>query len=92
MPLYEYRCPGCGHTFTRLFRSLSSVGPVDCPACGRPDAERALSRFAYHQSLKMKIESLDPKYEKEVAWADSLNPPGALSRLNLDFSSAGKEE
>ncbi len=92
MPLYEYRCVGCGHTFTRLFRSLSSVGPVDCPACGRADAERLLSRFAYHQSLKMKIESLDPKYEKEVAWADSLNPPDPLSRLNLDFSSAGKEE
>jgi len=92
VPLYEYRCAGCGHTFTKLFRSLASVAPVACPACGRPNAERALSRFAYHQSLKMKLESLDPKYEKEVAWADSLNPPDPLSRLNLDFSSAGKEE
>lgn len=91
MPMYEYRCSGCGHTFAQLFRSLSGVRPVACPNCGRPDAERALSTFAYHQSLQMKLESLDPKYEKEVEWADRQHrADDPLNRVNLNF--AGSDE
>jgi putative FmdB family regulatory protein len=89
MPVYEYRCGGCGHQFSHLFRSVGSVSAVACPRCGRADAERALSQFAYHQSLKMKLESLDPKYEKELDWADSQHrADDPLNRVNLDFSGA----
>lgn len=92
MPVYEYRCAGCGHQFSRLFRSLSSVTAVACPQCGRPEVERTLSRFAYHQSLKMKIESLDPKYEKELDWADRYHKADdPLNRINLDFSGSAKD-
>lgn len=70
MPVYEYRCAGCGHAFSKLFRSHAAVGSVACPSCGRAEAERAISGFAYHQSLKMQIEALDPRYEKEAAWAE----------------------
>lgn len=93
MPVYEYRCAGCGHAFSKLFRSMSAAGAVSCPTCNRPGAERLLSRFAYHQSLQMKIESLDPKYEKELDWADRQHKADdPLNRLNLDFSNAGREE
>jgi putative FmdB family regulatory protein len=93
VPVYEYRCAGCGHSFSRLFRSLSAVTAVSCPACGRPEAERAPSRFAYHQSLQMKVESLDPRYEKELDWADRFHKrDDPLNRLNLDFSGAGKDD
>ena len=87
MPVYEYRCPGCGHTFSKLFRSITATTDVGCPSCNRPGAERTLSRFAYHQSLTSKIESLDPKYEKELDWADRHHrATDPLNRVNLDFT------
>lgn len=93
MPVYEYHCGGCGHEFSKFFRSISGAGDVSCPSCARPGAERALSRFAYHQSLQMKIESLDPRYEKELDWADRHHKSDdPLNRVNLDFSGAGKDE
>ena len=93
MPVYEYRCPGCGHAFSKFFRSIAAAGDTACPACDRPGAERTLSRFAYHQSLQMQLESLDPKYEKELDWADRHHKADdPLSRLNLDFSGAGKDD
>jgi putative FmdB family regulatory protein len=43
MPLYEYTCRGCGHTFEALVRSGSTAS---CPACQSQDLERLLSLFA----------------------------------------------
>ena len=43
MPLYEYSCRGCGHTFEALVRD--SATPA-CPACQCQDLERLLSLFA----------------------------------------------
>ena len=43
MPLYEYRCAGCGSEFELLIRG--SATPV-CPSCGSVDLERILSMFA----------------------------------------------
>ncbi len=44
-----------------------------------------MSRFAYHRSLQMQIEQIDPQIDKELDWADSLNPEPATSRINVDF-------
>ena len=41
MPIYEYRCGGCGHTFELLVRPSSQTGA--CPACGGSEIERLLS-------------------------------------------------
>lgn len=93
MPVYEYRCPGCGHPFSKFFRSIAAAGDTPCPACNRPRAERILSSFAYHQSLAMQLESLDPKYDKELDRADRVNQgTDPLDRLNLDFSGAGRDD
>ena len=43
MPLYEYRCAGCGSEFELLIRGAAA--PV-CPSCGGVDLERVLSMFA----------------------------------------------
>ena len=45
MPVYEYRCSTCGHSFEKL-QSMSSAG-ADCPNCEQP-AKRAISVFAAH--------------------------------------------
>lgn len=40
MPLYEYRCRGCGRQFETLV--LKATTPA-CPACSSEDLERLLS-------------------------------------------------
>ena len=45
MPLYEYRCAGCGHEFEALVR----VGEADregCPTCGEGPVRRLFSVVA----------------------------------------------
>lgn len=47
MPLYEYSCRACGHTFEALVRP---PGTPACPACGATDLERLLSLFAVNSA------------------------------------------
>ena len=42
MPLYEYKCRGCGHQYEALVRGRE-VPP--CPSCKGQDLERLLSAF-----------------------------------------------
>ena len=44
MPIYEYRCEGCGERFEE-FLSLSTKPAPPCPKCGAEKAERLLSRI-----------------------------------------------
>ena len=43
MPLYEYRCMGCGHEFELLVRAGDKPA---CPSCAGIDLEQRLSLFA----------------------------------------------
>jgi putative FmdB family regulatory protein len=43
MPLYEFRCDTCSHTFEELVRS---GGVPSCPVCGNASPARLLSTFA----------------------------------------------
>ncbi len=45
MPLYEYRCQGCGRLFERLVRSWNEA--VDCPTCASREVEKQVSTFAF---------------------------------------------
>jgi putative FmdB family regulatory protein len=89
MPVYEYQCRSCGTRFSQFYKSSSSAtGPVACTACGTPDAQRAISTFQVHQTLKTQLEQLDPRFDKEI---DSAMAPhlatDPLNRINLDFDS-----
>lgn len=44
MPIYEYRCPGCGQVFEKLVHMGAGAPP--CPSCGAPGAERLVSLIA----------------------------------------------
>jgi putative FmdB family regulatory protein len=46
MPLYEYRCRGCGERFEVLQRLGATGDDVFCPRCGGARPERLLSTFA----------------------------------------------
>jgi putative FmdB family regulatory protein len=54
MPVYDYQCQNCGHIFTKLSRSMQSVGESatwPCPLCESQDTRRLLSRVAILGSL-----------------------------------------
>ncbi len=44
MPLFEYKCHGCNHTFEELVFSSEAKPP--CPKCGSADTGKLLSVFA----------------------------------------------
>jgi len=46
MPIYEYRCRDCNHTFQLLQRVGSQGEGVTCPSCEGEHIERLLSAFA----------------------------------------------
>ena len=46
MPIYEYKCTECGHTFSRLQSIGASADGVRCPKCKNKNVERLLSSFA----------------------------------------------
>ncbi len=46
MPIYEYRCNGCGRRVQLLFRSFSAVEQAACPQCHSTDLQRLPSRIS----------------------------------------------
>ena len=42
MPIYDYRCLGCGSRAEIYFRSLNTK-PVVCPECGSTEMEKLIS-------------------------------------------------
>lgn len=42
MPIYEYACKSCEHTFDAL-QKMSDPRLVDCPECGEPSLRKLLS-------------------------------------------------
>lgn len=45
MPIYEYRCRGCGKEFEQLLLPHSSGAPF-CPSCQGQDLEQLISAFS----------------------------------------------
>ena len=61
MPVFEYRCTGCGRGFTLLIGVVAASPEEKCPSCGASDVRRQISRFARLRSEDDVIESLaDP--------------------------------
>lgn len=59
MPIYEYRCTGCGNDF-EMTRSISQAGePATCPACGK-DAHKLISAFASKVDYTVKVPTKEP--------------------------------
>ncbi len=46
MPIYEFKCSGCGKVFEGLFKSSSDIGAAACPACKSKDVKKLMSTFA----------------------------------------------
>jgi putative FmdB family regulatory protein len=46
MPIYDYRCEGCGHEMEAL-QKVSDPPLTDCPECGRPALKKQISPVAF---------------------------------------------
>ncbi len=46
MPMYEYACRKCGHSFEKLVKSMSSSEAIPCPECASKQTDRKFSVFA----------------------------------------------
>lgn len=42
MPIYDYRCEACGHTFEDL-RGINDPDPDACPSCGAPQVKKMIT-------------------------------------------------
>jgi len=83
MPIYEYRCRGCGKKNTVLtLRVSESVSPV-CERCGGVDLVRLMSRFALVRSDEDRLDHLGD----DAADIDE-NDPKSVARW---MRSMGKE-
>ncbi|MDY6908241.1 MAG: zinc ribbon domain-containing protein [Chloroflexota bacterium] len=60
MPVYEFRCQGCGRKVSLFVRSISSPLSPQCPQCGGTELERLISGFAYHRSQQSWLEQAGP--------------------------------
>ena len=49
MPIYEYQCPKCQHTFEEWVKASESHGQELCPKCGEPSP-----RIMSHTSFVLK--------------------------------------
>lgn len=79
MPIYEYRCNGCGRRVTLFWRSFSEIGetPPRCSFCGGEDLTRLVSRVAVVRSEEGRLEDLaDPS---SLAGLDE-NDPKSMAR------------
>jgi putative FmdB family regulatory protein len=46
MPIFDYQCKQCGHTFDAL-QKLGEAPLSDCPECGKPALEKLISMPAF---------------------------------------------
>jgi len=67
MPLFDFRCRGCGRVFEALIRPQDTEAPR-CPACKSVDLERQLPVFAVSSEEKTR-EAATKKRRKEAAVA-----------------------
>jgi len=63
MPIYEYKCKGCGHEFEALVRT-SDV--PECPSCKSTDLDRLLS-LPVVKSESTKAQSLKAARKRDKA-------------------------
>ena len=58
MPIYEYRCNGCGRRVSLFQRSIQSEAAAVCPHCSSRDLVRLISRVAVVRSDGGRLDDL----------------------------------
>lgn len=57
MPIYEYKCAGCGKSYEQMRRMSDADSDLECPECSSSDVKRQLSSFATHSGSSTRNEA-----------------------------------
>ncbi|MHB9037044.1 MAG: FmdB family zinc ribbon protein [Armatimonadota bacterium] len=91
MPLFEYRCSGCGKKFTHLVGMTADSTDPKCPKCGCAEATKLISRFSRLRSEDEKLGALE-----ESALSSNLEDPRSASRfmreMGRELAEDGEED
>jgi putative FmdB family regulatory protein len=69
MPIFDFRCRGCGHAFEALVRTGDTPA---CPSCRSQDLERLLSSFAVNYAEKTAAAAKDSRKRQIAARKDAI--------------------
>ncbi len=88
MPVYEYRCSGCGWKFAKLVGMVAgaSAEGLVCPKCGGTDVQRMISKFSRVRSDDERLDSLE---NAALAGGDD---PDSMSKLMREMGREMAEE
>ena len=94
MPIYEYRCAGCGYEMDKL-QKISDPPLTDCPACGRSALQKLVSAAGFRLKGRGWYETdFKSGKKKNVAKPDSRSKSGdnkaAKKKDSGSKSSSGK--
>ncbi len=91
MPIYEYRCRGCGEKSSIFTKSMNSTVKVHCAHCGSRDMTRTPSTFGYTMSGKTVRETNAPPPPR-FPDADYYKDPSNIGKyVEHTFEKAGME-
>ncbi|HEV7733386.1 MAG TPA: zinc ribbon domain-containing protein [Candidatus Binatia bacterium] len=74
MPIYEYRCGGCGRKVSILTLRVSETVDATCDRCGSHDLTRLMSRFAMPRSDDARLDALTS--DDAIGGLDESDPAG----------------
>ena len=57
MPIYEFKCEACGHTFEKLME-MDAPKPRKCPECGKLKLEKQVTAGQLH----MRYSNMHPRH------------------------------
>ena len=90
MPIYEYRCTGCGYEMDKL-QKISDAPLTDCPACGRPALQKLVSAAGFRLKGGGWYETdFKSGKKKNIAKADSKRKEDTKRKADTKSSSASK--
>ncbi len=84
MPLYEYRCGGCGKKVTLLVRGFERSADSCCPNCSSQELKRLFSTFRVARTDKDRYE--DILGDQQLVRRMESNDPKALVEWNKRMS------
>jgi putative FmdB family regulatory protein len=60
MPIYEYKCNGCGEIFEILTTSSSNAGKVQCSKCQSEQVQKVISAGSFRLGSGLSAPSAPP--------------------------------
>jgi len=88
MPIYEYGCEQCGHTF-ELLQKVSDDPPGTCPSCGKDDG---IKKLVSRTSFVLKGGGWYKDHYGLKGGGDSSSSDSGSSTSSTSGSSAGSDD